>query len=108
MITVDDLQRENRLLRGDYRAAQRERDESMGREKALREQVAGLTAALADAKSSLAFVRTWSKYIDLQGLLTTTPLKEDFWSWAEGWDCDLELRINAALAASPAPKAEEE
>jgi hypothetical protein len=69
----------------------------------LREQVAGLTAALTDAKSSLAFVRTWSKYIDLQGLLTTTPLKEDFWAWAEGWDCDLELRIDAALTASPAP-----
>jgi hypothetical protein len=69
----------------------------------LRAQVAALREAMTNARDSLRFVRTWSKYIDLQGVLTTTPFKEDFWAWAEGWDCDLELRMNAALAAVPAP-----
>ena len=70
-----------------------QRDALRAENTALQGQVAGVVTAMTDARDSLRFVRTWSKHIDVHGVL----IKEDFWAWAEGWDCDLEPQINAAL-----------
>jgi hypothetical protein len=51
-----------------------------------------LEGLLHDARDSLRYVRSWSK--------TLPPILDDFWIWREGWDCDLELRLDAALAGS--------
>jgi len=61
-------------------------------------EIERLRTLLTDARASLAFVRTWSEEPAL--LAHTAPpsrLLDHFWAWAEGWDCDLELRIAAAL-----------
>jgi hypothetical protein len=56
-----------------------------------------LRALLIEAREHLVFLRSLSTAPALRDDAPTSPLKNDFWTWAEGWDCDLELRIDAAL-----------
>lgn len=69
------------------------------RDAALRGQ-AQLREALDDAVRSLAGVRSWSQWMQAHAPMDSAAVFDAFWSWAEGWDCDLELRL-AALTATP-------
>jgi len=57
-----------------------------------------LRELLIEAQTSLAFVRSWSTQPPLRDDAPASNLRQDFWTWAEGWDCNLELRIGKALA----------
>ena len=62
-----------------------------------------LRALLIEARNHLRFVRSWSTAPPMREDAPASNLHRDFWTWAEAWDCDLELRINAALGEVDAP-----
>jgi hypothetical protein len=61
------------------------------------QEIKRLRMLVNDCNESLSFVRSWSKHAPLNEIAPDSSLSKDFWAWAEGWDCDLELRIEAAL-----------
>jgi hypothetical protein len=60
-----------------------------------------LREASTDAFNSLTFIRTWSIWMQAHAPMDSDSVMSAFWSWAEGWDCDLESRLLAVLTATP-------